>query len=336
MTLSLVIITASCVWFALSPTYSSAIGVWTILAIALCGFYPAIYKLIRIIAPENRQGNSYGIFGACNALGYMVINFTALSAYQAASETGGAVKGLSAIVWVFAAVLFIATVAGYLLVRGVKNPEAEASEIDRFSFADLKYVFKMPGTWLVFSVSFGVSSLHLGMSYFTPYFTNVLGTALVFSGTLAVVRQYGLRLVASPLGGWYGDKIGSTTRVIRFAVAVAAFLVGAIMFLPPGTALAVIVILVLVTAFMDNISFSLCYSIVSEALIPRRYTGTVLGLITIILPDLFLPPMYGHWLDTYGNDGYYFIFGLTILLCAISAIGATVIIHRAKKYRQTG
>ena len=335
MALSLTATTVACVWFALSPTYNVALGVWTILAITMCGFYPAIYKVIRIIAPENRQGNSYGIFGACNALGYMGINFTGLSVYKLVSETGGVVEGLSAVLWVFAAVLFIATVAGYLLVRGVKNPEAEASEIERFSFADLKYVLKMPGTWLVFAVSFGVSSLHLGMSYFTPYFTNVLGTALIFSGALAVFRQYGLRLVASPLGGWYGDKIGSTTKVIRFTVTVAALLVGVIMFLPPGTALAVVVTLVLLAAFMDNMSFSLCYSILAEALIPRRYTGTVLGLITIILPDLFLPPLYGHWLDTYGNGGYSFIFSLTIFICVICSFAATIIIRRAKKYRQT-
>ena len=334
MALSLGISALACIWFALSPTYSSALGVWTVLAITMCGFYPAIYKVIRIIASEKNQGKSYGFFGACNAIGFMAVNFTALSVYKSVHESSGAVDGLSAVLWVFAAVLILGTVLGYLLVRGVNNPEAEATELDRFSFADLKHVLKMPGTWLVFVVGFGINGLHLSMSYFTPYFTSVLGTAVVFSGALAVIRQYGMRLVSSPLGGWYGDKIGSTTRVIRFAVAVAGLLVISIMLLPAGTALFLIIILVLVIAFMDNMSLSLCYSTFAEALIPRRYMGTVLGVITILLPDLFIPPMYGHWLDTHGNDGYYYIFSFTVFLCVICVVAATIIIRRARKHRE--
>ena len=334
MALSLAVSAIACIYFALSPTYSSALGVWIVLAIVMCGFYPAVFKVVRIIAHEKSQGKSFGIFGACNAIGFMTVNFTALSVYNSVHEADGPVAGLSAVLWVFAAVLIFGTVVGYLLLRGVGNPEAEATEVERFSFSDLKHVLKMPGTWLVFIVGFGINGLHLSISYFTPYFTSVLGTAVVFSGALAVVRQYGVRLVASPLGGWYGDKIGSTTRVIRFVVSMAALLVATIMLLPTGTALVVIVILVLVLAFMNSISLSLCYSTFAEALIPRRYMGTVIGVITILLPDLFIPPMYGHWLDTHGNDGYYYIFSFTIFLCVVCAIGATVIIRRAQKYRQ--
>ncbi len=334
LALSLGIATLACVWFALYPTYRSALVVWSVLAVVMCGFYPAVFKVVRIIAPENGQGKSFGIFGACNAIGFMAVNFTALSVYHAVHEGGGPVEALSAVLWVFAAALGIGTIVGYLLLRGVSNPEAEATEVDRFSFANLKQVLKMPGTWLVFIVGFCINGLHLSISYFTPYFTNVLGTALVVSGSLAVIRQYGVRLAASPLGGWYGDRIGSTTKVIRLVVSIAALLIAAIMLLPAGTALPVIIILVLLLAFMNSISLSLCYSTFAEALIPRRYMGTVIGVITILLPDLFIPPLYGYWLDTYGNYAYRYIFSFTILICLICVVGAGLIIRRAEKYRR--
>lgn len=44
------------------------------------------------------------------------------------------------------------------------------------------------------------------MSYFTPYFTDVLGVTVVFTGWVAILRQHGMTLTA-PVGGWLTDKI---------------------------------------------------------------------------------------------------------------------------------
>lgn len=333
MALSLAATALGCAIFAFNPTYKIALVAWTVFAVTMCGFYPAIYKVVRIIAPESRSGSSFGIFGVCNAIGFMTVNFISLKTYSVIEASSGPAAGMSAVLWIFFGVLVCAGLIGYLLVRSVKNPDHDVTQVDKFSFKDIKTVFKMPGTWLVFIIGFVINSQHISMSYFTPYFTSVLGTAVVFSGVLAVIRQYGMRVISSPLGGWYGDRLQSNSKVIIFGLVIASCLIAAIMLLPSGVAVWSVVLLVMALALMDNMTISLCYSIFGEALIPPRYMGTVIGVITIILPDLFVPAMFGFWLDNFGNGGYPFIFLFTIALNVLGIIAAYIVIRRYKKHK---
>lgn len=333
MALSLGITAAGCGLFALHTTYQTALITWGIFAVTMCGFYPAIFKVIRIIAPEERSGSSFGIFGVCNAIGFMIVNFISLKAYSVVEAKAGSAAGFSVVLWIFFGVLTVAGFAGYMLVRGVKNPDKDVTQLDKFSLKDLKTVLKMPGTWLVFLVGFVINAFHISMSYFTPYFTNVFGMAMVASGAIAVIRQYGLRLIGGPLGGWYGDKSNSNTKVITLCLTLSIVLIGVIIFLPISVGVAVVMSLVLLLALTDNITISLCYSIFGEALIPPRYMGTVMGVITILLPDLFIPALYGNWLDKFGNTGYLYIFLFIIALNILGIIAALIIMKRYKKHK---
>jgi MFS family permease len=62
------------------------------------------------------------------------------------------------------------------------------------------------------------------------------------------------------------------------------------------------------------------WSTVEESKVPRYYTGLAIGTASIIgyLADIVLGPLFGYWLDTYGNNGYNFMFAFLI---AISVVG---------------
>ena len=334
LTISLGITAALCVWFALEPTYTTALYCWTGLAFTMSGYYPAIFKIIRIIASENKQGSSFGFFGIATAIGYMVVNFTSLKLYDLFSATSAA-AGMSAVMWVFASIATISTIFGYLLIKDMEDPEQGTTSPPSFTKKDLIEILHNPGTWLLVLLNFSVYSLHISMSYFTPYFTNVLGTALVFSGLVAVIRQYCLRIISSPLGGWYGDKIRSTAQVIQYSFIGTVLLILTIILIPQTTPIAFIIILVMILGLLDNMNISLVYSTVGEALVPRKHMGTVVGVATTVSPDLFQETFFGHILDVHGNAGYNYIFFYTIVMCFLGIIITRIIKKRNRKHLGT-
>jgi predicted MFS family arabinose efflux permease len=334
-----VLLTAiACLTMALHPSYSVALFAWSVLAVTLCAFYSSVFKLVRLIALPGGIGRSYGLFGMCNAIGFIVLNALSLNVYALLGGGNGTtagvaveVAGLKGVFWVFTVALFVCGLSGFLLLRGVNMPVREEAHSDRFFFADVKIVLRMPGTWLVFISSFTIFTLHATMGYFTPYFTGVLGTAAVFSGVFAIVRQYGLRLLMGPLGGLLGDHIRSNAKIILGGLILASCMIGIVMGLPVGTTLVLVVAVTLLLALADNLLVSLCYSVFDDALIPTRYTGTVLGVITVVLPDLFIPALYGSWLDSYGTAAYTFIFLFAIAVNLAGIIAVLFILRRRRR-----
>lgn len=132
--------------------------------------------------------------------------------------------------------------------------------------------------------------------------------------------------------GW-GDKMKSNTTVIVAGFILASFFILLVIFLPPSVPIAIAVIVVLAIAVFDNLLMPFQYSSCREAMIPPKYMGTVIGLTTILIPDLFVPSMFGSWLDSFGNDGYTYIFLFSIGLNLV-AIGAGIAIIRRFRRKQ--
>lgn len=321
----------ACAAFALFPAYSVALGVWGVLSVTMCGFIPGVYKMVRIIVPEEYEGRSYGVYGFFNAIGFMLINFFGLALYSHVEKTLGMEAGLSAILWTFCIILAIASTVAFFGIRSIGTCEKDDATLDRVTLKEVKRVAMMPGTWLVFIIAFSINSLHITVSYFTPYFTSVLGVAAVFSGAFAVIRQYGVRLLVAPVGGWLGDRMRSNTTVIVAGFALASVFILVVLFLPPSVPLVVAILVVLAIAVFDNLLMPFQYSACREAMIPPKYMGTVIGLTTILIPDLFVPSMFGSWLDTFGNGGYAYIFLFSIGLNALAIAAGVIIIRRYRK-----
>ena len=67
----------------------------------------------------------------------------------------------------------------------------------------------------------------------------------------------------------------------------------------------------------------LYFSLFNEAKIPIYWTGTAIGIISVIgfTPDIFMGPVMGYLLDTYpGMLGHQLVFGILALFSAIGLI----------------
>ena len=255
----------------------------------------------------------------------------------------GGVAGLKAVIISYGAVGLIATIA---LVFLLPDPEKEGKGQDggdsgqetKLSMKEWAGVFKDPRTWFAGIAVFATYSTYQTLSYFTPYFTNVLGATVVGSGAIAIIRTYGIRIVGAPLGGYMGDRIHSVSSVIATVLACGAVITLIFMFMPAGVPSVLLTVMTLVIGFMVHIARGAMFAVPSEVKIPRRYAASTAGVVCAIgfCPDLFQAAMYGHWLDTCGNAGYTRIFIYIIAIMVVGVINGVATVVYKKKYVATG
>jgi len=330
---------------AMNMSYTFAIFIWAGLAVAgLILYFPAHTKLVRLVGDEESQGTIFGFTESACGQASVIINFIALGLYaKVAVGAMGGVAGLKAVIISYGAVGLIATIALVFLLpdpekAGKGQDGGDSGQETKLSMKEWAGVFKDPRTWFAGIAVFATYSTYQTLSYFTPYFTNVLGATVVGSGAIAIIRTYGIRIVGAPLGGYMGDRIHSVSSVIATVLACGAVITLIFMFMPAGVPSVLLTVMTLVIGFMVHIARGAMFAVPSEVKIPRRYAASTAGVVCAIgfCPDLFQAAMYGHWLDTCGNAGYTRIFIYIIAIMVVGVINGVATVVYKKKYVAAG
>jgi len=78
---------------------------------------------------------------------------------------------------------------------------------------------------------------------------------------------------------------------------------------------------------------SLYFALIQEARIPILYTGTAVGLISILgfTPDIFMGPWMGYLLDNNpGAEGHHKVFAVLALFALLGLAASLIFISRTK------
>lgn len=318
--------------FAIYPTYKVALFVWGINSCLMSVWYCAVYKAVRVIAPPEAIGKSFGMFGIGVAIGSILVNMAGLALYEAFAVTD-IHAGFSAIVWAFFVAGTISALGGYFLSMkmDIQKDTVEEEHGGKATLKEFLETIKDSGTWLYVIGCFCIYSFQISISYFTPYFTAVLGTTVAFSGVVAVFRQYGLRIISAPIGGWLGDRVGGTAKVIRGSMCILGLLVVTVLLIPKTSPLALLVVIVFILGLLGTMNISLQASISADSMVPPKRMGIVVGLTSVFSADLFQETMFGSWLDKYGELGYQYIWIYTICVIVLCVSILTIMIRRRAK-----
>ncbi|MCI8476813.1 MAG: MFS transporter [Oscillospiraceae bacterium] len=325
--------------FALNMTYNFALVIWAGFAIfGLFLYFPAHTKLVRLIGGEDQQGTIFGLTEAFCGITNVIVNFLALWFFDHFAPDGLSPAGLRAAIICYAVIGVLAVAALAFLVPDPGKPSQEnqggTNINDKMTIKDWSKVVLNPRTWMSGIAVFATYTMYCTLSYYTPYFSNVLGVSVVFTGGLAIFRQYGTRFLGAPLGGWLGDKIKSVSTVVGLSLAIAVVTVLAFMLMPAGSNATLLIILTLAAGILTYMARGSMFAVPSELKIPRKYAGTTSGVVCAIgyCPDLFIFVLYGYWLDKFGNDGYQKIFIYAMIVMAIGVVNAIVVqIYKRKK-----
>lgn len=202
--------------------------------------------------------------------------------------------------------------------------------------ADFLMIMKQPATWLVAISIFAVYSFLTTLTYFTPYFTDVLGVAVTFSGGVAILRQHGMTLLGAPIGGFLTDKVGSPSKVLLGVYAIGILGLGYLLVADAGVAAQLLIALTLIMSAAVYIGRGAYYATTTEAGVSRNLTASTIGIAAAVgfSPDLFQFTLFGYWLDTLGTQAYTYMFIFQAVVLVIGALAALKILHIKKKNSQ--
>ncbi|WP_053364966.1 MFS transporter [Bacillus sp. FJAT-27245] len=322
---------ALCFFFAYNLSYTVAIFVWIGLAVtSLFAYFPAHVKIVRLLGEKDGQGKVFGLAEAAGGVGSIIVNSIALYLFaRAASEVGG----FKLVVLGYGIASVIVCVILWFLIENPGKAKAAEVKKDKVTAGDFLTVLKHPGTWFTGIAIFSVYSLYVSLSYFTPYFTSVLGVSVTFAGAVAIVRTYLIRIVGAPLGGMLGDKMKSVSKAILISGIGAIAVILVIMNVPVGTSTTILITLTLLVSLFTYIGRANMFAVQAEVKIPEKFSATAAGITCAIgfSPDLFQFTLFGNWLDKYGNQGYQYIFIYTIAVLIIGVVNSFLSIKYKKK-----
>lgn len=163
------------------------------------------------------------------------------------------------------------------------------------------------------------------MSYFTPYFTAVMGGTVAVSGFISLVRTYGLRLVGAPIGGWLSDRLRSVSKVliVVYIIGIVSLLalVGFVNYLTAG-------VLMLFILWSWEQSYIWEKEAIMLWLVNWKFQENVPHLPSVWQRHwashliFFLFPLVGFLIDNYGNNGYKYLFILQMVVFALGILGS--------------
>lgn len=304
----------ACALLVIKPSYIMTLIVWTILVLStLFMIWGCLFKAIRVLGPDSMQGKINGLYYGINGIGYFVINMACLYVYDIFAKTSAA-DGMKAVFACLGVLTMAFGISGYIALKaaGTYEKEIKVEDTEKKSIlAEFKIIAKEKGVWYFGGTLFCMYSTNIAIQYFTPYFTNVLGVAVVFGGFLAILRQYGMQAIGSPLGGMLADRIGSIAKVMIGCSALAVMTILSIIILPAGLkTVGIVTLIMMLASLLNTIGSGIQYAMVSESKIPIRNTAAAVGMGSMLgfLPDVYQHVLFGSWIDKYGAVGYTYIF----------------------------
>lgn len=336
ISISLLATTVLGIVYAFNSSFVAGMVIWLGFSVTTAFvFWASLLKAVRLIGTEEEQGFLYGCYYACNGIASSLTNWIGMKFYSAAG--GDIAAGFRGAVISIAIIPAIAAVMLILLLKENRDTGSEQTEDpdSKFKFSDVGVVLKNPIVWILSITVLIGYGFYTSSSYFTPYLTAVKGISAEDSGLVSIIRN-NLLLLLSPLGGLLADKVfKSTAKWLATSFIILAALYGICMILPSSMSGGAASVYTLLPAAAATMMYGVIWSTVSEARIPRKLTGTVIGIASIIgyLPDSIYALLFGQFIDRYGNNGYNFYFIFLIITGLVGCVLAIMIFRMGKKNR---
>jgi len=315
-----------CLWITVSFTYTTALIVWPLTALT-SGFacWAALIKGVGLSGTAKEQGKVWGMYEFFDSFLGLIVSYLNLAVFAAFESIYG-IKG------VFVSIAILSVIAAILInVFFEDTKEDEDAPAEKTKITDVFKVLKQPVIWYITFAILSNYTVYAGMTYFTPYLSDVIGLSIVYSGGLAILRSSGIRMLAGPTFGHFVDKSGSVSKVIMTGMLLTAILIVVFLIIPSSAPAVLLIGVFFIATFTLLGSRGVIFATLEEAKIPIHLRGLAIAVVSMIgyTPDLFIYKLFGSWLDTYGNSGYRMIFG-TLIGMSIVTVVCCALLYRAK------
>ncbi len=315
-------------WYSTAPSYGQLKIIF--LLFGLCTtfiFWGIRYKAIRLVSTEENYSTNIGIsYGIVGVVG-LVVSFISIAIFEAFADP---TEGFHIVLMFFAAINAVFAVLSFLFIP--KFADEFSTERKKFNFNEVVQAFKHPGVWLTTLCMFFVYTIYTSLAYTVSFLTAIGATAAIAS-IVGTIRTYGTSLFSSPIIGGVAQKKTPSLTIIVCGIITAVSLV--IMAVAPKTAGFIIpsVVLIIVLSFFLNGAYGVTSSMLTETNVPVAIFGSASGILSVIgfIPDMFVSPIAGKWLDTYDTAGAYTRIFAVLAVSAVLAILCAYLVRVYKK-----
>lgn len=299
-------------------------GYWGFTTIFL--FWAPMIKATRVWGGKESQGKAFGFLDGGRGLTGALFGLLGVFIFSLFLDDGDTNASLidrqAAFTNVIYVAAFIIVIIGLLVWFFMKTGGDEKEIlVDTITASQLKEVLKLPSVWLLMLIILCAYVGYKITDVISQFANEVMLYDQVKSAQVGTFLQF-LRPAVGILIGFLVDRFKITfwlfLSLIFTVLAGVLFAIGIIL---PTTTLLFFISVVLIAMGVYG-ARALYFGVMKEGKIPLIYTGTAVGLISLIgyTPDIFVGPAYGYFLDKYpGQLGYQYVFWM---LTGFSIVGA--------------
>lgn len=311
------------VFAAFINSYQIALLLWALMPALIFSYWPSLIKYINNLGGEGEAGSSFGTYYLFNGIAGALGNAVPLLVMSRTGSFRAAIIALGVMT-------LLAVVLVQVFLDDEKTLAKRGVHLKGDEPIQVKYiipVLKWPGLWLLALTIFANYSIYSNLSYFNPYLVDVLGIEPTASSAISIIRSYGAMVVA-PLGGIMADKVfKGTGKWFMGNMVVTALVISCVFTFGPESNKVWATVYSLIPSLVVYSMYSIQWSVMRELHFSPVVAGTAVGLAGIAgnLGNVIWPTFFGNILDTYGNQGYTYIFICLIVICvAVFLVGFAV------------
>ena len=312
-------------------------GFWGATTILI--FWAAMIKATREWGGKKLQGSAFGLLEGGRGLSAAVIGSIAVAIFAALLPVDAASASLTqqkeAYKYVLIAVsIFIIFVAIFVWYALPKEEVGKSELSTKFSSKGVLKIIKMPTVWLQAIIIVCGYVAYKATDDFSLMAQDVLNYNKVESASVGALALY-MRPIVAIVAGIIADKLSASKMII---VSFLFMLIGALVIGSGALNISIpwfFMTIIITTSIGIFALRGLYFAIMEEGKIPLIFTGTAVGLVSVIgyTPEIFMGPLMGYLLDrSPGILGHQHVF---LVIATFSLIGMLSAILFRKITRKT-
>jgi sugar phosphate permease len=317
-------------WLATIPPFKVLLVIQLLMGVLLTlTYWSALIKMVRLLAPSDQQGRYFGILEGGRNLSGAVVVAASLYVFKLLGSSEG---GLRWAIILCSTVLLVIGVLSWMCLPedtstiATKSPERREMTL----LTAIGRVIRIPAVWLAMLIILCSYVTSVGITYLTPYATDVYKQSVIFGGLLYTAMMW-TGIFASPIAGLLADR-WTISRTIICLLLGLALCWSLFVIVPGGPHLFVLLLLnSIVIGLVIYALRGIYYALLEEGAVPLALTGIATGMISLVAytPDVFVPALAGHLLDRYAEDGtgYRYLF-LILATFSMTGVGLALLFRQ--------
>lgn len=319
------------VWMSTMPSYSVMKLIYILMAVIhFC--WASYVKCVHLLGKGVEQGKTFGFSTMIESIVSTVLFFVPTIIWgNGISEKENFSKILC-----FFGVFFMAvgiSIALFFDYNGLLRRNGIEKSV-KTPFKEIFTVIKMREVWLIAFIQFSSYSTLACLTYVSPYLNTVFAIPTAFAASFGIISRFGIRAVATPLGGILYDKVGSTAKCLLYISGITIVIFTGLIMLPQSekyTSVAVTLTFAGFLGYMLNVNAS--NLTLGEIHPPEYLVGLIVGTAGTIanLSNLCVPVLAGNILDGLGNKGYRIVLGGICIFQGMSILSGYLLKRREER-----